>query len=156
MHDKIIQIDNKPIKEEDYIDESEFYDHWFIGSIADYVNDVPSSDRRSVIKDVLDRPGLKYDQNKDTLTIVDKRSYFEYKYHEFRKCIEKLSAWSIDEFSSRDPDYTFITLKDMYEDKFGTYLYDTNDCVMYCLDEWVRDSNDGDTIFIGNVIDYHW
>lgn len=156
MHDKIIQISDEPIDEDDYIDESKFYDHWFLVNIADYIQDVPSSERRSVIKNFLDRPGLKYNHNKDTLTIIDKRLYFEYKYDEFKKCIEEIREWSIDDFSSNDPNFIFIKLKDMYEDKYGTYIYDTKDRCLYCLDEWIRDSDDGDVFYVGNVIDYHW
>ena len=156
MHDKIIQIGDRPIDKEEYIDESEFYEHWFIGSIADYVNEVPSSKRTSVISDFLNCPGLRYDPEEDTLTIVDKKSYFKSKYDRFKECIEEIRKWSIDEFSSVDLNFTFIKLKDMYEDKYGTYLYDRDAGDMCCLDEWVRIFDNGSTVHIGNVIDYHW
>lgn len=39
MHSRIYQITTDPVQQEDYITESDFCEHWFIGSIADYVDD---------------------------------------------------------------------------------------------------------------------
>lgn len=44
MHSRIYQISKTPIDRDDYIEESKYYDHWFLNSVADYVDDDTNRD----------------------------------------------------------------------------------------------------------------
>ena len=39
MHSRIFQVSEKPIDKADYIGESDYWDHWFTNSVADYVSE---------------------------------------------------------------------------------------------------------------------
>ena len=38
-HSRIFQVSQKPIEKADYIEDSNYWDHWFTRTLADYVAD---------------------------------------------------------------------------------------------------------------------
>ena len=156
MHSRIIQISKEPIGEYAYIDESDYYDSWFLGSIADYVADC--DDREDELEHWLKNThGIKYDPDKETIVIENKKEYFKYKYKSFKETIEKLENITIDQFISNDIDMEVYYIRTLYEDQFGLYVDDTGEYYgLITFDSLIRNSNDGDTYHIGGIVDYHF
>ena len=99
MHSRIFQIDTNPISDYEYIDEINYFDHWFLNQIADYVND--DCDRDASIEWLADcANGYKIDNdiNGYYLVIYDKEAYFKNKYDAFVEALNKLGTPTIDQF----------------------------------------------------------
>ena len=170
MHSRIFQVSKEPINEDDYISESTFYDSSFIGEVADYVNeDTDRADDIAWLKDYIEGSGgIEINEDENTITIVDKRQFFERSFNTFKELLEKLADINIVQFSRtaeqgdlENSRFAFSSL--MYDleceaegDKFGFYIYDDEDYGYPTrLDEWVRSTKNGDKYYFGATIDYH-
>ena len=170
MHSRIFQVSTEPINEEDYISESTFYDSSFIGEVADYVNeDTDRADDINWLKEYIkDRGGIEINEDENTITIVDKREFFEKGFEKFKELIEKLEDINLIQFSGtaeqgdlENSHFAFSTL--MYDlkceaegDMFGFYVYDSDNWGYPArLDEWIRSTKNGDKFYFGATIDYH-
>ena len=66
MHSRIYQISKTPIDRDDYIEESNYYDHWFTSSIADYVSgDTNRDDDIEWLQNCYVNKGLSFGQDKN-------------------------------------------------------------------------------------------
>ena len=77
MHSRIYQISTNPIHKDDYIDESNYYDHWFTNSVADYVNgDTNRADDIKRLKSCYDNSGLLFgvDNDGEYFIVEDKQN----------------------------------------------------------------------------------
>ena len=157
MHSRIFQVSTEPIEKCDYIIESDYWDHWFTNSFADYVND--DCDREYDISwldscygtDILE---FGVDNNGNYFIIKNKQKYFEGKYNRFVETIEKIKNCTIDEFI-KSIGHEIWTLKDAYEDKFGFYIQ-TSENGLITLDSFMRAYPEGTKFYIGGTIDYHY
>jgi len=161
MHSRIFQISTEPIEKEDYIEESTFYDTTFVGEVADYVNE--NTDRNDDIEWLKccyeNVEGIIIDNG--TITITDKKKYFEKKFEKFKEQLNKLETeTTLEAFAKADRtyydfSYTLWELKCAAEgDKFGFYVYDTQDG-LYRFDDFVRYYDENVPYYIGATIDYH-
>ena len=158
MHSRIFQISKEPIYEEDYIKESRYYDHWFLGSVADYVNE--DTDRAADIQwlqHCYDGKGLIFgtDEGGEYFIIEDKIKYFTLNFESFQIALEELSNITIEGFASQKSYSNIYALKSAYEDKCGFYV-DGDEFGMYSLDGFIRWSDNGTKFYIGATIDYHF
>ena len=157
MHSRIYQISKEPIDKCDYIEEDRYYDHWFNGSIADYVNG--STDRNDDIKwlkDCYEERGISFgvDDNGEYLIIEDKIQYFAPKFETFQKALKELTTMTLDDFVTGKSGYPLYSLKNAFNEKFGFYV-DGNDIGMESFDGFVRFASTGVKYYIGATIDYH-
>ena len=157
MHSRIYQISKTPIDKCDYIEEDNYYDHWFTNSIADYVNG--NTDRDDAIqwfKDCYDNRGVSFgtDDNGEYFIIEDKSKYFEANYDTFSKALNELSELKFDDFISGKMGLSLYRLKEAYNDKFGFYV-DGENCGLETFDEFMRLAEIGIKYYIGATIDYH-
>ena len=158
MHSRIYQISKEPIDKADYIEESQYYDHWFLSSVADYVNG--TTDRESDIqwlKECYQNMGIDFgaDNNGQYLIIVDVRKYFQSKFDKFQNLLQELSEVTIDDFADGKCGMQMYCLKEAYEDKFGFYV-DMDGEYLRTFDDFVRSENAGIKFYIGATIDYHF
>lgn len=158
MHSRIYQISKNPIDKDDYIEESNYWDHWFTNSVADYVNG--DTDRDSDIKwlkNCYDNNGLSFgaDNGGEYFIVEDKRKYFAKRFDTFKKILRELSDATLDDFVSGAYGGKVYTLKAAYNDEFGFYI-DGEDIGMETFDSFIRYSENGDKFYIGGTIDYHW
>lgn len=154
MHSKIIQISREPIKKDNYIDESRYYDHWFVGSIADYVSDLDDNCRTALCKN-LSCDAFELDPVANTLSIISKDAYFKPKYDAFKAKLQEISQWEYEDY--REPHYEVSWLADLYDDKFGFYIDDNGEFAgLETLDAFMRRAEDGDIYYIGALLDYHF
>lgn len=157
MHSRIFQISTKPIDKCDYIEESNYYDHWFLNSVADYVND--STDRADDIKwlkDCYDKDGLSFgvDENGEYFMVEDKAKFFEPKFKRFQNALQELSTTTLDDFMNGKCGYQLYELKAAYDDKFGFYV-DGDEFSLDTLNTFIRYAEIGKKYYIGATIDYH-
>ena len=156
MHSRIYQISTKPIHKDDYISEDKYYDHWFLNSVADYVND--DTDRAEDIqwfKDCYEKYGISFgvDDSGEYFIIEDKLKYFEANFKRFKEVFNELSSMTLEEFADGKCSMSMYQLKEAYEERFGFYV-DGDEIGMSTLDEFVRYANETKW-YIGATIDYH-
>ena len=152
MHSRIFQVSEKPIEKSDYIVESNYWDHWFLNSHADYVADSDRDEDIEWLSSYGDK-GIFFDKDEhgEFLIVTDKISYFARKYERFKAELEKVNAMSLEQFSK---DWSSLwSLKDAYEEKYGFYI-DENDDLM-SLDSFVRTCRTDVKYYIGGTVDYH-
>lgn len=155
MHSRIFQLSTKPIKKEDYIDDSNYaYEHWFTNSIADYVID--SQYRNEDLKwleDCYENQGIKFgkDDDGEYLIVESKQKYFENSFNKFMETIEKIKSYTIDNFVGGFDEMWH--LKNAYEYKYGFYV-DVNEELL-SFDSFIRYCTTDEKYYIGGTLDYH-
>lgn len=148
MHSRIIQLTKN--KSDYFIKESDYYDHWFTHSIADYVCD--GTDTNEDIEWLLSSCNGALRRGKDKIIVVDKTLYFKNNYKGFVENLKKLQNLTFEDFCNRfDGMYA---LNDCYEDKFGFYIEDNGE--LHTLDKFMRHVKNGDEFYIGGTLDYHF
>ena len=157
MHSRIFQISTKPIHKDDYIEEDRYYDHWFLNSVADYVND--DTDRAEDIewfKDCYEKDGLSFgvDENGEYFIVEDKVKFFEPNFKRFQNALQGLLTTTLDDFISGKCGYQLYDLKSAYDDKFGFYI-DGDEFSLDTLNAFIRYAEVGTKYYIGATIDYH-
>ena len=160
MHSRIYQISKAPIDRDDYIKESTYYDHWFLNSVADYVNeDTNRNDDIKWLQSCYGNKGLSFgqDDNGKYFIVEDKAKYFETNFEEFKKALVELSNITIDDFISDKGGMDLYRLKSSYDDEFGFYIDDGGEYYgLTTFDSFMRDANTGEKYYIGATIDYHF
>ena len=154
MHSRIFQVSMEPIDKDDYIEESNYYDHWFTNSVADYVSDSEYRDEDlKWIEDCYDTRGIKFgvDNNGEYLIVEDKRKYFENSFNKFMKAISKIQNCTIDDFANGISE--MWQLKDSYEEKFGFYV--DADGELMTFDYFMRNCAVNEKYYLGGTVDYH-
>lgn len=154
MHSRIFQIEREALTEDEYID-SDSIPEWFTNSVADYTSDACSREDDidwlmvAALGDI-----ATIDGNKLTFS-SDVRKYFKEKHEAFIKAAEKLSGTTFEDFvHSYSVDSVLFNLKEAYSDRYGFYVY-SDDGFLDTLDNFMRQVKDGETYFIGGVVDYH-
>lgn len=155
MHSRIFQVSRKPITEDNYMIEADFYDHWFTREIADYVDSDTYRDDDISWLAKLDGIEVCVDDNgNDYFIVVDKELYFKNQYNVFIKAINNLTRCTLSEFSTGINEMYY--LNSFYNDKFGIYIQDDDRFGLVTLDEFMRNVENGDKLYIGCTLDYHW
>ena len=156
MHQKIFQISKNPIPKDEYLTEGEYFDN-FVGEIADYVMESTDKDEnKTIFRNI---PGILYNTEENTITVENKHAYFAGSYKNFKKQLQILSAITEEEFCQNhqtDLSYHMFLLDEAYNDKYGIYMDDGyNEYGLITLDNFIRNCKNGDTFYLGAVIDYH-
>ena len=152
MHSRIFQVSLEPINKADYIEESNYWDHWFLNEVADYV--VDSDDRNADIawlKDCEKGYTVNHDANGDYLVITSRTDYFKNAFKRFAETLEQIKNCTIENFATGM--YEIWGLENSYEDKFGFYV--DADGELMTFDSFVRHCAEGEKYYIGGTIDYH-
>lgn len=157
MHSRIYQISTKPIHKDDYIEESNYYDHWFLNSVADYVDeDTDRAEDIEWLKDCCEARGISFGKDKggEYLIVEDKSKYFAQKFERFQRTLSELLPITLDEFISAACGMQMYNLKDAYDEKFGFYV-DGDEFSLDTFDTFIRYAEVGTKYYIGATIDYH-
>lgn len=163
MHSNIYQISKDPIKKDDFIDESRYYDG-FVGSIADYVHPLTDKERIPAFEMLKSCLGGSAKFEGEKFTIVDKEAYFRSKYEAWKNCLQRLGDCSFEQFIS--PPYEGRGLdsmgmlhyqcEELYNDKYSIYMDDNGEYYgNRTLDEFMREAQNNETYYLGAVTDYH-
>jgi hypothetical protein len=167
VHNCIYQISTTPVKQEDYITESDFADHPFIGSVADCVGS--SNDRGEDLRGFISMLG--YWEIAHVTTVTEdstvsfalvpgaKEKYFAGQYKAFVAARDKTVRMGLSEFASGfafenalgDMDAAFCTNHETYVALGVADEYD-----LMPLDSFIRHAEIGTYYHIGNTLDYHY
>lgn len=151
----IYQVSLTPLTKDDYIDEEIFYEN-FVGQYATYVNE--ETDREKAIERLKHELSSSVEWKNNSFKIIDKSAFFQTKFIRFNDAIEKVSTYDLDDFSGEtdsDIDLDMFRLNKCYSDKFGTYIYDEDNSTR-TIDQFIRQTKENETWYIGNVIGYHY
>jgi hypothetical protein len=160
VHSRIFQITTTPVEPKDVLSESDFHDHWFTSSIADYVS--TDNDRTEDIKWL--RAQLEpedvavFDDTGDSFIVSPggKEAYFSRSYKVFVEARAKSMSMGLTEFASgSDFGCAMWTMKNSYDDKFSFYV-SSDEFGTISLDEFIRGAEVGTRYFIGGTLDYHY
>ena len=159
MHSRIFQITTEYVQKEEYISESDFWEHWFVGNIADYVSD--DVDRAEEILNLRQYfESMKVaefsEDNSFKLLTDGKVKYFKTEFKRFSESVKKAADVNLEEFASgaKCEDLVF-NIKSSYCDKFGWYV-SSEEFGTIPMDEFIRSAEPGKRYYIGGVLDYHW
>ena len=156
MHSRIYQISTEPVKLEDYLCESDFSEHWFIGSIADYVDrDV---DRDADIKNLREHlVNVALFDTVDSFVILPsgKETYFADAYAAFTAARDKTISMGLSEFASVGFSAPVYSMKNAFCDKFALYV-SSDEFNTIPFDEFIRCADSGCRYYIGGTLDYHY
>ena len=156
MHSRIFQLSSEPIKKENYITESNYYDHWFATGWADYVSDdCDRSEDIEWLQECVNGIVFGQDEQGEYLTVESKTAYFSRKFEAFKTILNEIKDCTLEEFSMDiNMDMKMYRLKQSYVDKTGFYV--DVDGQLQTFDEFVRYSEIGDKYYIGGTVDYHF
>ena len=125
-HSRIYQIADKPVDTDNYICESDFFEHWFVGSIADYVSDdcnrtVDINSLKSLLKH---RKAADFDEQNGSFVILPggKEAYFAQNYDAFISHRDRILNVSLTEFASCGEFAEAVRLMGYaFNDEYGYY-----------------------------------
>lgn len=155
MHSRIFQVSLDPIDKDDYIEESNYWDHWFTSELADYVNgDCDRKDDIEWLKHFYSTNGIEFgaDDNGEYFIVKNKCAYFADKFETFTEIIKRMNNYTLDGFVYGVSE--MWSLNNTYEDKYGFYV-DIDEELM-TLDSFVRRCVTEEKYYIGGTLDYHW
>ena len=153
MHSRIFQVSMEPIDKNEYITESDYYDHWFTNSVANYVSDdCDAYDDVKWLQDCVKGITFGGDENGVYLIIKDKEKYFEDAFRQFKATLDVLKGCTIQDFTKGILD--MYGLKNAYEEKFGFYV-ETEDNGLITMDNFIRIYPENEKFYIGGTINYH-
>lgn len=159
MHSRIFQVSLSPINKSNYIIESDYWDHWFLNEIADYVAE--SNDRNEDIewlKNCYKEKGIEFgaDNNGEYFIVKSKQAYFKQQFNKFMETIDKIKNYTLDNFAQGF--HEMWLLKNAYEEKFGAFYVDIGideDEDLMSFDSFVRMCTIEKKYYIGGTMDYH-
>ena len=155
MHSRIIELSKNPVSKVDYIDKDSFELEDYGKYGIDYIDDIDESDREDEIKNMESMFPVKIFEVTGKNSVVYKDNVWELK----NLCVSKIKelAKNTDVLNFFDGDmYRLSNLlrKPFTEDLFvweGS-LYSSMSLINYLLKDIFKE---GDTIYIGNILDYH-
>ena len=165
MHCKIIEIVaglEKPMRKGKWA-RSEDLPESFTVEIADYTDDLDDEYIERLKDSFVESFGEHCVRNGSWITFDEKAKEVdaERRSKEFIEAAKTLSELSFDDFcgigkSRQDVEETVWKLTDRFEDKFGLYVYVSDEDKMVPFDAWLRRMKPGERYFMGGVMDYHW
>ena len=153
MHSRIFQVSLDPFcDEKDYIAKDTYYDHWFVGEIADYVDDSNREKDIEWLKDVAKGYHVDADESGVFLVVTSKEEYFATAFKRFKTAIESIRDCTLKDFA--DGFKEIWEIKDSYEDKFDFWI--DADGEMMPFDRFIRLCAKDEKYYIGGTVDYHF
>lgn len=161
MQKIIYEITTYPKKENDFLSISDFYDHWFMNSIADHLDD--NIDRNiylNLFKKWLENKKIgKFNSKNNSFVIIEqgKENYFNSKFKQFKEEIGKLNRMNFSDFStgSNDIEKSIDTLNSLFSEEYENYV-SLDDKDINTSDNFIRYAEVGKNYYIGGILKYHF
>lgn len=156
MHSRIYQIAPTPVKRECYLTPSDFIDHCFTSSVADYIDD--EVDRDADLKSLCERlNGIAAFEAAESFRVLPggKEIYFAKAFETFVAARDKTLGMGLSEFASGGYCESVHIMKRTYCETFDIYVT-SDDLDMIPLDDFIRHAEIGRSYYIGATLDYHF
>ena len=154
MHGRIYEIREDKLPQEEWVNEGDFWDDNFIGSVADYVVTRTGNERhtdierlRTLTKDVFE---ITQDGNDYALRLAENGKH-EYFGERLEKLKSTFAHMTLDDFCDSYKVYHISTL---INDTFANYVYGSDG--WETLDDFIRQMRENEVYYIGGTLDYHY
>jgi hypothetical protein len=159
-HERIYQITTKPLSSDEYITEFDFIEHWFIGTIADYVTsrDVDRNEKIQNLRNSLEEKQVVVFESDDSFILLPggKEKYFQNEFKKFTEAAKKAANITLEEFAGSSYAAEIVRhISTSFCEKFGNYV-SSNEFDTIPFDRFIREAEIGTRYYINGVIDYHW
>lgn len=158
-------METRPIEDIGKIEPSNYYmDHWFLYSIADYVDDDcdPDDTIETLMQmfTVADAGLIETFKDEDGEGVIFKegfvRAYMEREYKAFEQALRDLRAKAtVDAFCQNKLGLEMCQLRETYDDKFGFYIQNEDEGLV-TLTSFVRSIKSDTKYYFGGTVDYHF
>ena len=160
MHSRIFEILEKgqePTLNQWTFDDGTCLEYYGI----DYVSEMDEEETTDSIDWMIKNSdgAIVYDKEAKSIKF-DKKKLMEIDYNTFIKLAKELTQVTLDEFSDTEKDYLNSVeykktkLDEAYGDRWGFYFYN-EDLGLLPENEFLRKLKDGETYYLGNILDYH-
>ena len=149
MQCNVFELSRHPIKKQDRLTDCDLMEHPFVGSVADYVQEIEDP-YEDVVGWLVNELGaaVVYNNEDNSITFVHTDMFFKQDFEKFKELVKDIT---FEQF--KDWRWVF-QVKDCISDKYGTYIYFG---YPQPLDEFIRENvKVGDLFYIGCIVDYHW
>lgn len=161
MQKIIYEITTYPKKENDFLSIRDFYEHWFMNSIADRLDD--TIDRNiylNLFKKWLENKKIgKFNSKNNSFVIIEqgKENYFNSKFKQFKDEIAKLNRMNFSDFStgSNNIEKSIDTLNSLFSEEYKNYV-SLDDKGISTFDNFIRYAEVGKNYYIGGILKYHF
>lgn len=157
MHDRIFQITTKSVPEDNYISEVDFGDHWFVGAVADYVNnDADREEEIELLRKTLEETNIAAFKEHNSFTLLPdaKKTYFRDAYIRFVRAVGAVISTTLEEFMAKEISDKMFAINQSFSDKFGNYV-SSDEFGTITFDNFMRKAEIGTRYYIGGVVNYH-
>lgn len=158
MHSRIFEINTTPIDTEDRITEYSF-EPGDVPMADSYDETDDREDDLAWLMDTFEEMAhglVKRDGDAFTFLPGFKRAYFASEFKDFHRIAKRLAALTEEDFAEKSPGLDVMRLRDTFDDQFGFYIYVSEDGYCETIGDWVRwNVAEGNTYYVGGVIDYH-
>jgi len=159
MYCNIYQISDSPIDSGDYINAVDFLDHWFVGEIAECVDEVENpDDERRILRERLEENQVAiFDRNGSFAILPNgKENYFKGAFDRFCKALREIESKALTDFSNDGPLADWVDqLNGSFCDKFGNYVV-LDDFELIPFDEFIRSADRRKGYYLGAVLRYKY
>jgi len=161
MHSRIFELSTKEVPEKDWVKIDDLPESFF-GRISDWADEVEKEYRNSDINWLIQFFKGLGKREGDTISFQPdlKEQFFRTNYLKFVEAANRLAQCSYEEFAGIKISSQFrmahYELKEAFDDEFGFYIYDHNNCELCTLDSWIRDADLTKKYYVGGIIDYHF
>lgn len=159
MHSRIFQITTSRVPEDEYISESDFCEHPFIGSIADHVDgNVDRNEELQNLRQFLTdtKTAVFGKENSFALLPNGKAEYFKYAFDRFIKAVNKACGINLTDFATDDECSNLVfEIKSSYCDEFGWYV-SSEEFDTITFDQFIRLAEPDKQYYIGGILNYRW
>jgi hypothetical protein len=163
MHARIIEITKSPLRKDERLVSCAVPD-WFVGSIADYTDDLKPDVQKAVVenfyKSLVSHCVIEHNAENGSFQLLPdgKEKYFQAAYGVFLDSAKKLSNCPFSEFAEGSSTLrgNLWRVNNAYCDEYDTYIFD-DDNELRPFDKWVRFyAKVGVPYYFGGVVDYHY
>lgn len=161
MHSRIIQMETKPVKH--VICSDDFSDHWFIGSIADYVDeDYDSEDTLDTLRELFSTAGdcVEFFDGEDGRGVIFKdgfrEAFFAQGYTAFQNALSSLKEkTTLEMFIGGGIWQELYDLNAAYDNECGYYI-SNDELGLKTLSRFIRLMKTDTRYYFGGTLDYHF
>ena len=161
MHSRIIQVETEPVK--DLLSVDKFDDHWFIGSIADYVDeDYEREDTLNTLREIFSIAGdcVEFFDSEDGCGVVFKdgfrEAFFAAGYEAFQDALSALKErTTLEKFIRGGIWQELYDLNAAYDNEAGYYI-SNDELGLKTLSRFIRLMKTDTRYYFGGTLDYHF
>lgn len=161
MHSRIIQMETKPVKDRLSVDR--FDDHWFIGSVADYVDeDYERDDTLDTLREIFSTAGdcIEFFDGEDGCGVIFKdgfrEAFFATGYKAFQDALSVLKERAtLEKFVRGEIWQELYDLNAAYDNEAGYYI-SNDELGLKTLARFIRHMKTDTRYYFGGTLDYHF